>query len=343
MVRLHLLGGFALTGTDGPPLPTRKAEALLAYLALSEDRSVRRDKLAALFWGGRGEAQARHSLTQSLYVIRRSLGDSARDALHSDSRTVTLDLSGIMTDAALFHEAALGMSEHSLETAASLYRGALLDGFHIASEPFVDWLDGKRREFHAAAIGVLQRLMEHQIERGGPKAAIATSEQLLAMDPLQESVHRDLMRQYVRAGHTSAAIRQYQSCAALLQRELNVDPDPATKALLNELLSDRTATATSGAAGADLDFRTVPANHTPKLRWIQFPYATRDWASSQPAPGENGRWSRTLETLGAFVVKTSAVLNAANTDYTRVVVAPPSQTWPNCSAVPGRVAHPGLL
>ena len=58
----------------GPPLPfrTQKAQALLAYLALSAGRSHRRDKLAALLWGEMPDEQARNSLRHALYELRRS-------------------------------------------------------------------------------------------------------------------------------------------------------------------------------------------------------------------------------------------------------------------------------
>jgi len=46
---------------SGPPLPlgTRKAHALLAYLAVPPGRTHSRDKLAALLWGNSGHEQAR--------------------------------------------------------------------------------------------------------------------------------------------------------------------------------------------------------------------------------------------------------------------------------------------
>jgi DNA-binding SARP family transcriptional activator len=52
---LRLLGGFQARLDLGPPvaLPTRKSQALLAYLALPLGRAHPRDTLAALLWGGR--------------------------------------------------------------------------------------------------------------------------------------------------------------------------------------------------------------------------------------------------------------------------------------------------
>src|SRR5687767_14424629 len=51
-LKLRLLGGFAAEAGDTTiALPTRKARALLAYLALAPQRSQEREKLSGLFWG----------------------------------------------------------------------------------------------------------------------------------------------------------------------------------------------------------------------------------------------------------------------------------------------------
>ncbi len=72
---LALLGDFRLS-VDGVlmALPTRKAEALLAYLALHPDARHSREKLAGMLWGGHTDAQARHNLRQCLSSLRRVLG-----------------------------------------------------------------------------------------------------------------------------------------------------------------------------------------------------------------------------------------------------------------------------
>lgn len=56
-LQLTLLGGFELRVDAGPALdvPIRKAQALLAYLALRPGEPVRRDRLVAMFWGDSAE------------------------------------------------------------------------------------------------------------------------------------------------------------------------------------------------------------------------------------------------------------------------------------------------
>src|SRR4051812_40156668 len=91
--RLTLLGSFGAHRPDGSrvELPTRKTEALLAFLACHVGEPQPRDRLMALLWGDRGEQQARHSLSQSLSAIRGALGDAA-PALVAVRETVALSL-----------------------------------------------------------------------------------------------------------------------------------------------------------------------------------------------------------------------------------------------------------
>ena len=70
-------------------LPARKAQALLAYLAVRAGRAHARETLTGLFWGDVGERQARQSLRQTMVRLRRALAGSPR-ALVAQGDTVTL-------------------------------------------------------------------------------------------------------------------------------------------------------------------------------------------------------------------------------------------------------------
>jgi DNA-binding SARP family transcriptional activator len=52
---LSLFGGFEVAGdAAAQPAWTRKARAMVAYLALQSGHSQSREKLAGLLWGGNG-------------------------------------------------------------------------------------------------------------------------------------------------------------------------------------------------------------------------------------------------------------------------------------------------
>lgn len=123
-LRLGVLGGFRAILPGGSPaaLPTRKAEALLAFLACRAGEPQSREQLAALLWGDRGDRQARHSLSQSLSSLRAGLGDDL--FLASCGReAVALDIARLDLDLAEFTRLAAGGTIEELDAAAGLYRG----------------------------------------------------------------------------------------------------------------------------------------------------------------------------------------------------------------------------
>ncbi|HVL18413.1 MAG TPA: hypothetical protein VM387_10470 [Gemmatimonadales bacterium] len=140
--RLRVLGGYALDGTSGaaaPVFPKRRAEAVLAVLAVSGDLGCTRERLLALLWPESEEASARHGLREALHVIRRTLGAGA---VPSAGRLLRLDPAVVDSDVGQFSQA---LSAGRPADAVRLYAGPLLDGFHIddAAE-FERWLDGER-------------------------------------------------------------------------------------------------------------------------------------------------------------------------------------------------------
>ena len=96
MLQIRLLGQFDVR-LDGKRviIPTRIAQSLLAYLALTAGTSHRREKLANLFWPDATEEQARTYLRQELWRICKAIPSqetpSAEDYLLADSLTLTFN------------------------------------------------------------------------------------------------------------------------------------------------------------------------------------------------------------------------------------------------------------
>src|SRR4029453_17170065 len=203
---LGLLGGFSAHFDGGPPLtlPSRKAQALLAFLALPAGRWHSRETLATMFWGETGDAQARQSLRQAVALLRRTFGDADPPVLLTRADALALDAASVSIDVAGFESALRDGGPDALARAAALYHGDLLDGLGVNEPGFEEWWIVERERLRAGALDGLAKLLRHQIGADSPEAATRTAFCLLAMDPLQEGVHRALMRLYMRHGRRAA-------------------------------------------------------------------------------------------------------------------------------------------
>ncbi len=228
--RLSVLGPFRLEVAGHPvALPTRKAESLLAYLALHpEPAGHSRERLAALFWGDSSDADARRSLRVALAGLRKALGG---DPFTGDREVIGLDPAfPLWVDALALEGLArrflVGGAEALAEACAGLYRGDLLADFYD------DWLSLPRDRLRGRYQQVLRALVERCRERGDYEAAAEAAQRLLALDPADEAAHQQLMFCYLAQGNRAAALQQYEACARALRDELAVPPSPETVALL---------------------------------------------------------------------------------------------------------------
>ncbi len=246
---LNLLGGFELLAVDGAPisLPSKKARALLAYLACHPDQEVPRAKAAALLWGDRGDEQARGSLRQTLTVLRKALHHPEGDVLHITTAGIALDEILCVTDLSRFEAGAI-----------EAYKGALLDGFDLREPAFDDWLREQRSRLVERAVCKLAAQIDRAEKQGDPIAAIAHVTALLHIDPLREDMQRVAMRLQQAQGHWTEALKQYHAFEAVLEAELAVTPDAKTVALFEEILAARDNAGTTRSTKSLMPWSAAP-------------------------------------------------------------------------------------
>ena len=199
-LRLKLLGGFELRSASGVPIPlaARKPALLLAYLALRPGQPHGRETLAGLFWGDSDEIQARNSLRQALAVLRQHLRPDDGVLVTPEAETVAIAREALTTDVAeLEHSLRLGTRE-ALERAVALYDGELLDGYRPHEPLLAEWLTTERRHLRERALAAMTTLLDQLLDAGAGETGICLALRILALDPLQESAHRALMRLYAR-------------------------------------------------------------------------------------------------------------------------------------------------
>lgn len=215
---------------------------MLAYLGVRPAQLVSRDKMAGLLWSSTATEQARQSLRQTLSSLRKELAQISKDQkiLVEEGDFLSVDPALMHVDVADFEKLVATGTDESLAKAIELYRGDFMEGFELNEERFDQWVLAERDRLHRAALRAHAQLMDAQARSGALDAAIATAQQSLRIDPIQENVHRSLMRFFMDAGDLTNALQQYDLCARMLKRELQVEPDAETRRLFQQIAQLRT-------------------------------------------------------------------------------------------------------
>lgn len=241
-LQLVLLGGFhASAAGEEIDVPGRKERALLAILAIPAGEARSRDKLAGLLWSDRGDSQARESLKQAVFKLRKSLDRVQPSPLLADREFVSLEKAAVTVDVAEFEQLIGEGTIESLARATALYRGDLLDGLDLRDAAFDEWLLIERQRLRELAREALATLLDRYMAGGANDEAAATARRLLMLEPLRESAHRALMQIYVEQGQAALALKQFQLCREALQRDLEVTPEAETERLYRSIQERRSA------------------------------------------------------------------------------------------------------
>jgi predicted ATPase/DNA-binding SARP family transcriptional activator len=235
-VSLELLGRFAVvvdgTEIDERAWRLRKARTLVKVLALAPGRRLHREQTMELLWPDLTATAAQNNLHQALHAARRVLGVEA--IALSDGLLVLSE--HIVCDVDRFERAAADArgtgDAHRYESALELYGGELLP-----EDRYESWSDARRaalRELHAT-------LCLELAERQPPDEAVHTLQRALAVSPLHEPAHRELMQLYVALGRRQDALAQFNRLRDALRVEFAAEPDDATRALYRELLAGESA------------------------------------------------------------------------------------------------------
>ena len=233
-MQLYLFGSPRLErGGKLIKLDTRKALAILAYLAVSQ-KTQSRDTLAAFLWSEYDQTKARAALRRTLSTLKKGLDDGvllvSRDAvsLSPDSK--------LHVDVLEFLSLADSEDPMQIEKAVRLYRDSFLAGFSLRDCPgFDDWQFFQGEQFRQRLSKLLEQLVEHYSRQKNYERATFHAKQWLELDTLNENAHRWLMKLFAFTGQRALALRQYRECVRILDEELRVTPLEETSLLYTQI------------------------------------------------------------------------------------------------------------
>ncbi len=162
------------------------------------------------------------------------------------------------------------------ERAEGFYHGDLLPG------SYDEWILPERERLKASHERLLDRLIGLLEEQGDYRSAIEHAQRRLRLDPLDERVGRSLMRLHALDQDRPAALRVYQSIAALLAQELGVEPDVETRIVYEQI---------AGVDGGTSDAVGATVGIAPKAGP---PVAPAGPSAAIPLVGRRDEWARMM-------------------------------------------------
>jgi len=222
--QFRCLGPMSLHGPGGERVSfrTRKQLALFTLLVRRPGQPQSRDGLMDLLWSEDSAARGRHSLSQSVSLVNKSL---RREAIVASSKDEIVMGDGLVwADVVEFERCAA--QRRGLD-ARALWRGNLLEGIWFRHAPnFEAWLEAERRRLLETMRRSLHGLLTTSRSEGDWEGMRSVAEALLDLDGLDETAMLAQLSALTLLGDRTLALRRFVEYEARLKDELGAEPGP---------------------------------------------------------------------------------------------------------------------
>jgi DNA-binding SARP family transcriptional activator/tetratricopeptide (TPR) repeat protein len=220
-----------------------KQRALLAILLLRANQSVPRDVLVRELWGEQPPAGARHSLEVCVSRLRKTLDAAAAGpVLVTRPGAYRLQVADGQLDVTRFErlvaDGRRALGANAPEQAAASFRGALAlwrgqPLADLSDEPFAHAEIARLEELR---LGAIEDRNESELALGHHADIVSELQALVALHPLRERPHEQLMIALYRSGRQAEALGVYRAARRNLVEDLGLEPGRALQRLEHAIL-----------------------------------------------------------------------------------------------------------
>ncbi|MGW2255786.1 AfsR/SARP family transcriptional regulator [Kitasatospora sp. NPDC001660] len=266
-MQFSLLGPLVVRdGERALPLGGVKSRALLAALLFQANRTVSRGSLQGALWGEEPPVTAVTSLHNHVARLRRVLDGQGAPRLSSTPNGVLLRVADGELDlqefTALLGRAGDARARRDWEAVARRAGAALAlwRGEPLSDLPVLHTLEADVRHLSQAHVQALEWYFEAELRLGRHAEVTPELTRWVALHPLHEAFHLQLVTALYRSGRQAEALEAYESVRVALAEELGIDPGPALRTVHQQVLNaDPALLAPVAEAGPAVPVDAAPA------------------------------------------------------------------------------------
>jgi ATP/maltotriose-dependent transcriptional regulator MalT/DNA-binding SARP family transcriptional activator len=238
-VNIHTLGKIQ-TWLDGKLVTTSQWQTQVArdlfLLLLAHPNGLTKEEIALIFWPDDSENQVRVQFKNTIYRLRRALGQNV--ILFDNEHYRFNQELDYEYDVELFKTR---LEQVKTETDPTRRMKIWREGLDLYKGPYLatmddDWALAIRENLWDVYLNSSLTYTETLLENGDYPAVLGMCTRILEQDSCQEDAYRLVMRAYAAQGNQAEVARQYEHCTEALQRELGVEPSGQTRQLYKTLI-----------------------------------------------------------------------------------------------------------
>jgi len=227
-----LVDGRQVTGADWQAQVARD----FLFCLLTHPDGLTKEAIGVIFWPESSPAQLKLQFKQTIYRLRRVLGQEVV-LLDQDRYRFNRALDYEYDVEAFLEKVTQAQATTGRAEQVAVYRAAI----ELYTGPYLPDMDGtwvysERVRLQQAFVQAALAVAGFYLEVGEYGATVDYCQRVLAQDPCDEEAHRLVMCAYAAMGNRAGVARQFERCRQALQQELCAPLSPQTEALYATLI-----------------------------------------------------------------------------------------------------------